>query len=175
MSWHDPARSLEPESETALRNELRGLLGMPAPATSYFETEPTPELIQLADDLKREAQRRNRTFRKRNSWMLLAAALPFALALGGVGVWGVGQKHKVDQLAAAVAQQQAQIQRLAATQQQAQPANPAPVTAPAARTQPPQVMLVGQAAPRKKPKELVIPVQRSAEPNANDTQRVKVR
>jgi outer membrane murein-binding lipoprotein Lpp len=175
MSWHDPARSLEPESETALRNELRGLLGMPAPATSYFETEPTPELILLADDLKREAQRRNRTFRKKNSWMLLAAALPFALALGGVGVWGVGQKHKVDQLAAAVAQQQTQIQRLAATQQQAQPAAvPAPVAAPTTRT-PPQVLLVGQTSPRKKPKELVIPVQRSAEPNANDTQRVKVR
>ncbi len=172
MSWHDPARSLEPESETALRNELRGLLGMPAPATSYFEAEPTPELILLADDLKREAQRRNRTFRKKNSWMLLAATLPFALALGGVGVWGLGQKHKVDQLAAAVAQQQTQIQRLAAAQQQAQPA---PASAPAARTQPPQVLLVGKAAPRNKPKELVIPVQRSAEPNATDTERVKVR
>jgi len=175
MSWHDPARSLEPESETTLRNELRGLLGMPAPATSYFETEPTPELIKLADDLKHEAQRRNRTFRKKNSWMLMAAALPFALAVGGVGVWGVSQKRKVDQLAAAVAQQQAQIQRLAATQQQPQPAGiPAPVAGPAARTQP-HVLLVGQAAPRRKPKELVIPVQRSAEPNANDTQRVKVR
>jgi hypothetical protein len=90
-------------------------------------------------------------------------------------VWGVGQKHKVDQLAAAVAQQQTQIQRLAATQQQAQPAAvPAPVAAPTTRT-PPQVLLVGQTSPRKKPKELVIPVQRSAEPNANDTQRVKVR
>jgi outer membrane murein-binding lipoprotein Lpp len=174
MSWHDPARSLEPASETTLRNELRGLLGMPAPATSYFETEPTPELILLADDLKREAQRRNRTFRKKNSWMLMAAALPFALALGGVGVWGVGQKRKVDQLAAAVAQQQAQIQRLAATQQQAQPAVAPPVAAPTARILPPRV-LVGQTAPRNKPKELVIPVQRSAEPNTNDTQRVKVR
>jgi hypothetical protein len=175
MSWHDPARSLEPESETALRNELRGLLGMPAPATSYFETEPTPELILLANDLKREARRRNRTFRKKNSWMLMAAALPFALALGGVGVWGVNQKHKADLLAAAVAQQQAQIQRLAATQQQPQPAPApaAPVAAPATRQ--PQVLLMGQTAPRHKPRELVIPVQRSAEPNANDTQRVKVR
>lgn len=175
MSWHDPARSLEPASETALRNELRGLLGMPAPATSYFEAEPTPELILLADDLKREAQRRNRTFRKRNSWMLMAAALPFALALGGVGAWGVSQKHKADLLAAAVAQQQAQIQRLAANQQQPHPAGtPAPVAAPATRTQP-QVLLMGKTAPRNKPKELVIPVQRSAEPNASDTQRVKVR
>ena len=176
MSWHDPARRLEPESDTALRNELRGLLGMPASETSYFEAEPTPELILLADDLRREALRRNRTARKRNSWMLLAAALPFALALGGVGVWGVGQKNKAEQLAAAVTRQQAEIQRLAAAQQQPQPAQPAHVAAPSARgQQPPQVLLLGQTAPRNKPKELVIPVQRSTEPNVNDTQRVKAR
>jgi outer membrane murein-binding lipoprotein Lpp len=176
MSWHDPARSLEPEAETALRNELRGLLGMPAPATSYFETEPTPELVSLADDLRREALRRNRTARKRSSWMLLAAALPFALALGGVGVWGVSQKHKAEQLAAAVAQQQVQIQRLAAAVAQpvVAPARPAAPAAPMARSQAPQVLLVGQTAPRNKAKELVIPVQRSAEPSADDTQRVKV-
>lgn len=176
MSWHDPARSLEPESETALRNELRDLLGMPSPATSYFEAETTPELALLADDLKREAQRRNRTFRKKNSWMLLAAAMPFALALGGVGVWGVGQKHKVEQLTAAVARQQTQIQHLAATQQQPAPAPapaPAPEAAPMAITQP--QMLVGRTAPRNKPKELVIPVQRSAEPSSVGTQRVKAR
>ena len=87
MSWHDPARALEPESDTALRNELRGLLGMSrsTPETSYFEAEPTPELIQLADELRREARRRNLTARKKSSWMLLAAALPFALVTAGMG------------------------------------------------------------------------------------------
>ena len=48
MSWHDPARALEPESDTALRNELRGLLGLPVPETSYFEAEATPELVSCA-------------------------------------------------------------------------------------------------------------------------------
>ena len=38
---------------------------------------------------------------------------------------------------------------------------------------PPQVLLMGQTSPRNKPKELVIPVERSAEPAAGDTQRVK--
>ncbi len=175
MSWHDPARSLESDADTALRNELRGLLGMTEPATSYFEAEPTPELILLADDLRREALRRNRTARKKSSWMLLAAALPFALALGGVGVWGIGQKHKADHLAAAVVHQQAEIQQLAAARQPSQPAVASPQAPPVHKGQPAQVLLLGQAPARSKPKELVIPVQRSAEPNATDTQRVKAR
>ena len=175
MSWHDPARSLEPEDETALRHELRGLLGMPAQSTSYFEAEPTPELVLLADDLRREARRRNRTARKEHSWMLMAASLPFALALVGVGAWGIGQKHKADHLAAAVAHEEAEIQRMAA--QQARPAaeQPLPAHVPAAKGQPDQVLLMGQAAPRNKPKELVIPVQRSADPNENLAQSVKAR
>ena len=45
MSWHDPARSLESEADSALRNELRGLLGIAAPPSSYFEAEPTPVLL----------------------------------------------------------------------------------------------------------------------------------
>jgi outer membrane murein-binding lipoprotein Lpp len=179
MSWHDPARSLESDADTALRNELRGLLGMTTPATSYFEAEPTPELILLADDLRREALRRNRTARKKGSWMLLAAALPFALALGGVGVWGVSQKHKADHLAAAVAHQAAEIQQLASAQHPSQPqpqtAAASPQQLPARKGQPAQVLLLGQAPARNKPKELVIPVQRSAEPNLSDTQRVKAR
>ena len=32
---------------------------------------------------------------------------------------------------------------------------------------------MGKASPKVKPKELVIPVERPAEPNPNDTQRVK--
>jgi outer membrane murein-binding lipoprotein Lpp len=177
MSWHDPARVLEPEADSALRNELRALLGVPEPETSYFEAEATPELIRLADDLRREALRRNHTARRRNSWMLLAAALPFALALGGVGVWGVGQKHKAEQLAATVAREEAQIQQLAAAQQpapQAPAAAPAlPAQAPAARVQRSQVLVAGQRSSRLKPKELVIPVQRSTQPAATDTERVK--
>ena len=115
MSWHDPDRSGEPEDETALRNDLRGLLGLPArdARSSYFEIEPTPELIRLADDLRREARRRTHTVRKRSSWLLAAAALPFAVTLAGVGAWGLAQKHRVDQLNARVAEQESQVQRLA--------------------------------------------------------------
>jgi hypothetical protein len=172
MSWHDPDRSQEPAAETALRDELRALLGMAAPASTYFEAEPTPELVALADDLRREALRRNRTARRKTSWMLLAAALPFALALGGVGAWGIGEKHHAEQLAAAVAREEAEIQRLAAAARQVQPP-PAASPAPTARSRPAQTLLVGQASPRNKPKELVIPVERSAEPTVNDTQSVK--
>ena len=183
MSWHDPARSLESEADSALRNELRGLLGIAAPPSSYFEAEPTPELILLADDLRREAQRRNRTARKRSSWMLLAAAAPFALAMGGMGVWGVSQMHKADRLAATVAHEETELHRLAlamAEQSRPQPQVPGaqlPVQGPggpAAKSQPAQVLLLGEAAPRKaRPKELVIPVERSPEPSPSDTQRVK--
>jgi hypothetical protein len=107
--------------------------------------------------------------------MLMAASLPFALALVGVGAWGIGQKHKADHLAAAVAHEEAEIQRMAA--QQARPAaeQPLPAHVPAAKGQPDQVLLMGQAAPRNKPKELVIPVQRSADPNENLAQSVKAR
>lgn len=178
MSWHDPDRSGEPEDETALRNELRGLLGLPArdARSNYFETEPTPELIRLADDLRREARRRTHTVRKRSSWLLAAAALPFAVTLAGVGAWGLAQKHRVDQLNARVAEQESQVQRLATALHAVPAASPAALpaaTAPAAAARPPQVMLVGKGGPKGKPKELVIPVERTAEPTLNDTQRVK--
>jgi hypothetical protein len=144
---------------------------MGVPKRTVFEVTASPELIALADDLRREARRRNHTARKRSSWMLLAAALPIALAIGGVGTWGVGQKHKADALAATIQQHEATIQRMAAAAQQA----PAPTAAEAA----PQAVLVGDrklaATPKSKgrPKELIIPVQRSADPLASDTQRVK--
>jgi hypothetical protein len=179
MSWHDPARSEEPAEDTALREELRGLLGLPARGTNYFETEPTPELVRLADDLRREALRRNRTARKQHSWLLAAAALPVTLALGGLGTLALVEKHKADELAATVAHEAEEIHRLAAAVQQAQPgpgpaAQPGPGHVPAAaRTRPPQVLLMGKASPKVKPKELVIPVERPAEPNPNDTHRVK--
>jgi outer membrane murein-binding lipoprotein Lpp len=180
MSWHDPDRMAEPEEETALRTELRGLLGLPArdARSNYFEIEPTPELVRLADDLRREARRRSHTARKRSSWMLAAAALPFAVTLAGVGAWGLAQRHKVDQLAARVAEQESQVQRLATALQAAPAAQPAALPiqaapAPTLKARPPQVLLLGKTAPKGKPKELVIPVERSAEPNLNDTTRVK--
>lgn len=177
MSWHDPDRTCESQADTALRNELRSLLGMPAGPANYFETEVTPELAQLADELRREAQRRNHTVRRKNSWMLLAAALPFALTLGALGTWGIAQKQKADGLAAAVARQETQIQQLAATIRTTQPApqaQPLQVQAPAARAQPaPSAqMLAGQRKPAK-PKELVIPVERSTEINPSASQSVK--
>ena len=155
MSWHDPDRSGEPEDETALRSELRGLLGLPArdARSNYFETEPTPELIRLADDLRREARRRTHTARRRSSWLLAAAALPFAVSLAGVGAWGLAQKHKADQLHARVAEQETQVQRLAAALQ-AMPAAtsaPLPAAAPATPARPPQVLLMGRGGPKGKP------------------------
>jgi hypothetical protein len=168
MSWHDSARTLEPIEESALRDELRDLLG--AGPRNYFESEPSPELNLLADDLRREAKRRNHTARKQHSWMLLAAALPFALALGAVSVWGLGQKHKAEGYAMAVRQKEVEIQRLAQAVRP-QPAANAPV-----RT----LVLNAQVASRsgspnlkRKAKELIIPVERSPEPLSNDTQRVK--
>jgi hypothetical protein len=172
MSWHDPDRIGESQAETALRDELRGLLGIPAGPANYFETEVTPELALLADDLRREALRRNRTARQKSSWMLLAAALPFALALGGVGIWGMTQKQKADGLAAAVARQETQIQTLAAAVRAVQTAPQAlPVQAPQAKAQPAPLVANSHARPR--PKELVIPVERSTGINPSDTQQVK--
>jgi hypothetical protein len=177
MSWHDPDRIGESQADSALRNELRGLLGIAAGPANYFETEVTPELAGLADELRREAQRRNRTVRHKHSWMLLAAALPFALTLGAVGTWGVAQKQKADGLAAALTRQEAQIQQLAATVrtlQPAQPAQPLQVQAPASKTlpAPSAQMLAGRRTPAK-PKELVIPVERSTEINPGASQTVK--
>ena len=169
MSWHDPARSLEPATDAALREELRTLLGV-APR-NYFESEASPGLILLADDLRREAIRRNHTARKKSSWMLLAAALPIALAVGGVGAWGLGQKHKADALAATNAQNQATIRQMMAASQ------PAPAPSQAAPNQTllaSDRKLAGKPKGKKEaPKELVIPVERTLDPLANDTQRVK--
>ena len=168
MSWHDPARTLEPDADAALRDELRALLGVRP--RNEFELEPTPELVLLADDLRREAKRRNHTARKQHSWMLLAAALPFALVLGGVGTWGLAQKHKAESYAAAIQAKDAELQRLAAASRvQAAPSAPSTAPAPA-----PAVVQMASHAPRKrKGMELVIPVERSPQPLLNDTQQVK--
>lgn len=168
MSWHDPDRTLESGEDASLREELRALLGVRP--RSDFEVEPTPELILLADELRREAQRRFRIRRKEHSWMLLAAALPFALVLAGVSAWGVSQKHKAELYAAAVAQKDAQIARLAAT-----PAVPVAAPRSAAPAAAPGTQQLASHAPKARPKgmELVIPVERPPQPILNDTQRVK--
>ena len=166
MSWLDPQRSQEPAGETALREELRALLGMTP--RNYFETEPSAELVALADDLRKEARRRNHTARKRSHWMLLAAALPLALAFGGVSVWGIAQKHKAEDLAAAVVQREAEIQRLAGTLKQVderapvQASNRLPAAAPGAHN---------RVAPRGR--ELVEVIDHPAGQVPQDTQQVK--
>lgn len=166
MSWLDPQRCQEPAADTALRAELRTLLGMKP--RSFFESEPTPELIALAEELRKEASRRNHTTRRRSHWMLLAAALPLAMAFGGVSLWGIAQKHKAEDLAAAVQRQEAEISRLAASVK----AEPAPGKAPMTAA---PLLVSGRkpAKPAAKGKELVIPVENPAGQIIQDTHEVK--
>src|SRR5512133_2724494 len=105
MSWSDPARRFEPAEDVQLRAELRDLLGL-GPAVASAPAMPSAELTALADDLRREAQRRSRTERKRPTWGLLAAAaLPLLAALAGLGTWGLQQKQRADGLAVQAQQQ----------------------------------------------------------------------
>jgi hypothetical protein len=97
MSWSDPARRFEPAEDRALRDELSELLGVPGGPCNFFDTQATPEIVALAEKLRGEAERRRHTSRKRPAWMLIAAALPFALAVAGLGNWGVQQKHRADE------------------------------------------------------------------------------
>lgn len=165
MSWHDPQRLGEPENETALREELRALLGWKP--RNYFESEPTPELVALADDLRREAARRNHTARRRSHWMLMAAALPLALAFGGLSLWGIAQKHRAEDLAAAVSRKEAELARMAASQKAQPPAAAAKPAAPA------ETLLASARKKGPKPKELVIQLDQTQHPIVQDTQQVK--
>lgn len=115
MSWSDPARRFEPAEDSQLRAELRDLLGL-GPMVVPSAAEPTAELKALAEDLRREAQRRSRTERKRPTWGLLAAAaLPLLAALAGLGGWGFQQKHRADDLAAQAQRQEQELTRLVAS------------------------------------------------------------
>jgi len=115
MSWSDPARRFEPAEDSQLRAELRDLLGL-GPMMAPSAAEPTAELKALADDLRREAQRRSRTERKRPTWGLLAAAaLPLLATLVGLGGWGFQQKHRADDLAAQTQRQEQELTRLVAS------------------------------------------------------------
>ncbi|MBK8726449.1 MAG: hypothetical protein IPL96_10530 [Holophagaceae bacterium] len=113
MPWPEPVRRFESPEDKELRAELAELLGYSASASihggthnpsNFFGAKPTPELVALAEKLRTEAQRRRNTSRHRSGWLLAAAGLPIALALSGLGAWGVQQKHKADQAAAAVQQ-----------------------------------------------------------------------
>ena len=172
MSWHDPARTNESIEDQDLREELSQMLCLPA--RGFFEVEPTPKMIALAEDLRREALRRRHTSRRRPVWMLLAAGLPLALALTALGSWGLQHKHRADELAAAVARQEAQLQQLAKAAAEAQfKASQAPML-----TVSTPVLAQNSVTPIKvktHPGELVIEVKPSTSPMPTQTQTVKER
>jgi len=162
----DPARLNESAEDCALREELRQLLG--APAADLFEVEVTPEMIALADDLRREATRRRRMApRQRPGWMLLAAALPLALVFAGLASWGVQQKHRADAMAEAVVQREQALQLANAQVRQQTLLLASTSTDRTPRSQKP-------GAPGSKPAELVIPVDGPVLPPQADTTTVKV-
>lgn len=168
MSWHDPARINESAEDCDLRETLSQLLGLPA--RGFFEVEPTPKMIALAEDLRREALRRRHTSRRRPVWMLLAAGLPLALAVGALGSWGFQHKQRADGLAAAVAQKEVELQNMAkaAAELQVKGPQPVPVSAP---------VLAQNVVPHGKVKthpngELVLEVKSYQTPSL-DTQPVK--
>src|SRR5664279_4911024 len=115
MSWSDPTRRFEPVEDVQLRAELRDLLGL-GPVVASSAAEPTAELVNMAEDLRREAQRRSRTERKRPTWGLLAAAaLPLLATLVGLSSWGFQQKHRADGLAVQTQRQEQELTRLASS------------------------------------------------------------
>ncbi len=153
MSWSDPARRFEPAEDVQLRAELRELLGLGA-APMRAAAPVTEELATLADDLRKEAQRRRRTERRRPSWGLMAAAaLPLLAALAGLGTWGVQQKQRADTLAIHAQRQEAELSRIAA-------ANSAELARErkAKEEAQQQLQLVARAIPKRSLPYLVIPV-----------------
>ena len=165
MSSPDLYRISESAEDSALREELRQLLG--APADDLFEVQPTPEMIALAEDLRREAARRRRTAIRPHSrsWMLLAAALPLAVALVGIFSWGMQQKHRADAMASMVAEkeQALQLANIQVRQQQTL------LLASAAESSQPKNAKASSA----RPAELVIPAERTALPSQADVKSVK--
>jgi hypothetical protein len=169
MSWSDPARRFEPAEDVQLRAELRDLLGL-APAAAVAPQPPDAALTALADDLRREAQRRRRTERKRPSWGLLAAAaLPLLAALAGMGTWGFQQKQRADGLAVQAQQQTQELARLAAAH-----ASEVAKERQAKEEVQQQLQLASVRKPgRRSEPYLVIPVEKPLKTQADDYQRVK--
>jgi hypothetical protein len=168
MSWSDPARRFEPAEDVQLRAELRDLLGLGVRAEAKV-SEPTAELRALADDLRREAQRRSRTQRKRPTWGLLAAAaLPLLVALAGLSTWGIQQKQRADGLAL-----QAQHQEQELTRQAALHATEVAKERQAKEEVQQQLQLVARKGGRRTEPYLVIPVEKPLKVTGDDYQRVK--
>jgi hypothetical protein len=100
--------------------------------------------------------------------MLLAAALPFALVLTGLGAWGIHQKQRADVLAQDLARQiNDHRQELIAVSNQLKSERDAREEIVRA------IQKEGPKAQRRFGKELVIPVDRSPIPAAATTQQVK--
>lgn len=161
----DTNRIQEPEEDCALRSELQELLGVPE--QGFFSAEVTPELVALAEELRHEANRRRRVARRpQPTWLLLAAGLPLAFALVGLGTWGLQQKHRADTLAQAVEAKNTEIQRTAA--QAAQDRQNLSELKLAALEKQPLKRRTGS-----RPAELVIPVERPAATQLGQTEQVK--
>jgi 2'-5' RNA ligase len=170
MSWSDPARRFEPAEDVQLRAELRDLLGLGVRAEAKV-SEPTAELRALADDLRREAQRRSRTQRKRPTWGLLAAAaLPLLAALAGLSTWGLQQKQRADGLALQAQHQEQELTRLAALH-----ATEVARERQAKEEVQQQLQLVARKGGRRTEPYLVIPVEKPLKVTGDDYQRVKQR
>ncbi len=168
MSWSDPARRFEPAEDVQLRAELRDLLGL-GPMMAPRSAEPTAELKALAEDLRREAQRRSRTEQKRPTWGLLAAAaLPLLAALVGLGSWGFQQKHRADDLAGQAQSQEQELSRLAASH-----ASELARERQAKEQVQHQLQLASRRDNRRGEPFLVIPVEKPLKVTGDDYQRVK--
>ena len=172
MSWSDPARRFEPAEDAELRSELKDLLGL-SEAEAPSASAPTPELVELADSLHREAQRRRHAMlRPRLNWKLAtAAALPILLGLGGLG-FGTQQKHRADGLAAQVADRDARIQRIS---EEGESARLALASERAAKEDAQQklVLVASKLSPRERQPYLVLPATKPVGAEVMDTLRVK--
>ena len=168
MSWSDSARRFEPVEDVQLRAELRDLLGL-GPMVASRAMEPTPELVNLAEDLRREAQRRSRTERKRPTWGLLAAAaLPLLATLVGLSSWGLQQKHRADGLVAQTQRQEQELTRLASSH-----ATEVAKERQAKEEVQQQLQLASRKGSRKAEPYLVIPIEKPLKVMGDDYQRVK--
>jgi hypothetical protein len=168
MSWSDPARRFEPAEDVQLRAELRDLLGL-GPVMVPSTSASNAELTALADDLRREAQRRSRTQRKRPTWGLLAAAaLPLLATLAGLGTWGLQQKQRADGLAVQAQRQEQELTRLASSHA-TEVARERQVVEQVRQ----QLQIASKKGGRKSEPYLVIPVEKPLRVGAEDYQRVK--
>ena len=171
MSWSDPARRFEAAEDVHLRAELRDLLGL-GPQGAPMAAEPTAELRALADDLRREAQRRSRTQRSRPTWGLLAAAaLPLLAVLAGLGGWGLQQKQRADGLALQAQHQEQALAQLATTHASEVAKERQAKEEVMQRLQ--LASLTSRRGGRKSEPYLVIPVEKPLKTTGDDYQRVK--